>query len=40
MSWLIYRLLIRIAEVLDRSLLTVPELDDEWLPPPDRGCRT
>jgi hypothetical protein len=29
MSWLIYRLLIRIAEVLDRSLLAVPELDDE-----------
>ena len=30
MNWLIDRLVMRIADVLDRSLITVPELDDDW----------
>jgi hypothetical protein len=30
MSMLLDRLLMWIAGVLDRNLLTVPELDDEW----------
>jgi hypothetical protein len=30
MSCFIDRLLMRIADALDRSLVTVPELDDDW----------
>jgi hypothetical protein len=30
MSWLLDRLLIWIADVFDRNLLTLPELDDDW----------
>jgi hypothetical protein len=30
MSTLLDRLVIWIAEVLDRNLLTVPDLDDDW----------
>jgi hypothetical protein len=37
MSRLLERLLIWIADMLDRSLLTVPEVDDEWPPPVGRG---
>jgi hypothetical protein len=29
---LLERLLIWIADAVDRSLLTVPEVDDEWTP--------
>ncbi|MCW2659553.1 MAG: hypothetical protein JWP83_705 [Mycobacterium sp.] len=30
MSRLLDRLVMRIAEILDRNLLTVPDLDDDW----------
>ena len=30
MSRLLDRLVIWIAEIIDRNLLTVPELDDDW----------
>ncbi|MDT5105935.1 MAG: hypothetical protein QOI25_3448 [Mycobacterium sp.] len=36
MSRLLERLLTRIADALDRSLLTVPEVDDEWPTPVGR----
>ena len=36
MSKLLERLLMWIADALDRSLLTVPEVDDEWPTPVGR----
>jgi hypothetical protein len=30
MSWLLDRLLMWIADALDRNLVTVPDLDDDW----------
>jgi len=37
MSRLLDRLLMWFADLLDRSLLTVPEVDDEWPPPVGRS---
>jgi hypothetical protein len=37
MTRLLERLLIRLADALDRSLLTVPEVDVERPPPVGRG---
>jgi hypothetical protein len=32
MSRILERLLLWVADVLDRNLITVPEIDDEWPP--------
>jgi hypothetical protein len=37
MSRLLERLLLWFADLLDRSLLAVPEVDDEWPPPVGRS---
>jgi hypothetical protein len=34
MSMLLDRLVVWIAEIIDRNLLTVPDLDEDWPRPP------